>query len=485
MSTDVCVFDAPQYYVSGATKLNCGVISASTSGYSYVISAYTETIPFNFVFTANTNTFSATNASFTYNIYKYNDRSNSFNTIPVYTSETINYSTLSASTISGVSTTTQIIPTTGLTMDGDYIIKGFYQFPICTDYLSKLDRYVNTISYLGGTEYGIYDYKYDYYFVAVRQASIPTFSYDSSNNVPTNSLFQTVLPTQGVIEYGDLENLTQEELEALDVDEASTNFTIITIPTFYEGNFILTLNGLVLAADLDYTYSGTIATLNAPYNSEDVITAIYTTSSAIPMTTDVIDVNTNIVSGTTNNEGNNSVYYNTTTQKYEIYCSIKPIDDSSVLVMINGVTLANGLDYYQSTTNPKRMILEGDLLVDDVITIVYFPSTSVVNMIRTSNPTILWGVDILPDKVNGYFTLELASDNSFTSIVYTATTPYVVAQASYTLEIPLSGYSAGTNLYYRVKNNKNYETLCGGLVSSYTYSDTMPITIATNSINSY
>ena len=232
MSTDVCVFDAPQYYVSGATKLNCEAISASTSGYSYVISAYTETIPFNFVFTANTNTFSATNASFNYNIYKYNERSNSFNTIPVYTSETINYGTISASTISGISTTTQVIPTTGLTMDGDYIIKGFYQFPICTDYLSKLERYVNTISYLSGTEYGIYDNKYDYYFAAVRQASIPLFSYDSSNNVPTNALFQTVLPTEGVIEYGDLENLTQEELEALDVDEASTNFTIVTIPTF-------------------------------------------------------------------------------------------------------------------------------------------------------------------------------------------------------------------------------------------------------------
>jgi hypothetical protein len=37
--------------------------------------------------------------------------------------------------------------------------------------------------------------------------------------------------------------------------------------------------------------------------------------------------------------------------------------------MLNGVTLANGGDYYQSISNPKR-ILEGDLLIEDIITIL-------------------------------------------------------------------------------------------------------------------
>jgi hypothetical protein len=56
--------------------------------------------------------------------------------------------------------------------------------------------------------------------------------------------------------------------------------------------------------------------------------------------------------------------------------------------MLNGVTLANGGDYYQSISNPKRIILEGDLLIEDIITIVYYPTTTVIGLI-TSNPIVL------------------------------------------------------------------------------------------------
>jgi hypothetical protein len=57
--------------------------------------------------------------------------------------------------------------------------------------------------------------------------------------------------------------------------------------------------------------------------------------------------------------------------------------------MLNGVTLANG-DYYQSISNPKRIILEGDLLIEDIITIVYYPTTTVINGLITSNPIVSW-----------------------------------------------------------------------------------------------
>jgi hypothetical protein len=67
-------------------------------------------------------------------------------------------------------------------------------------------------------------------------------------------------------------------------------------------------------------------------------------------------------------------YYNTTTGKYEIYTDTTPLEGNSV--MLNGVTLANGGDYYQSISNPKRIILEGDLLIEDIITIVYYPTTT-------------------------------------------------------------------------------------------------------------
>jgi hypothetical protein len=44
------------------------------------------------------------------------------------------------------------------------------------------------------------------------------------------------------------------------------------------------------------------------------------------------------------NQGSNTSYYNTT-GKYEIYTDTTPLEGNSILVMLNGVTLANGGDY--------------------------------------------------------------------------------------------------------------------------------------------
>jgi hypothetical protein len=54
--------------------------------------------------------------------------------------------------------------------------------------------------------------------------------------------------------------------------------------------------------------------------------------------------------------------------------------------------LANGGDYYQSISNPKRIILKGDLLIEDIITIVYYPTTTVINGLITSNPIVSWQI---------------------------------------------------------------------------------------------
>jgi hypothetical protein len=152
--------------------------------------------------------------------------------------------------------------------------------------------------------------------------------------------------------------------------------------------------------------------------------------------------------------------------------------------MINGVSLANGIDFYQSTSNNKRIILVGDIVVGDIITMVYFPSAGVASNIYNANPVVGWSISDAPKLVNGYFTLELANDIGFNSIIYTGKTDYVVDTYFYGLPLSLSG-DVNTKYYYRVRNDKNYVTICGNEINSYVYSDTIPITIATNSINSY
>jgi hypothetical protein len=152
--------------------------------------------------------------------------------------------------------------------------------------------------------------------------------------------------------------------------------------------------------------------------------------------------------------------------------------------MINGVTLANGVDYYQSITNSKRIILTGTLLIGDIITIGYIPNIDYVDSINTPTPNINWTIANPPQLVNGEFILEFASDSLMTTQVSSAQTEYVIGQVTYNASGLISG-SVGTNLYYRVTNIKNYETLCGDILESIAYSDIIPITIATNSINSY
>lgn len=482
MSTDICVFNQPLYSISGATILDCDVLSATSfTAYSHIISAATQNIPLTFNFTANTNSFTANTAAFNYKFYKYVNKTNEFFSTPSLTSSDIVYSSLTSSA------TTQLIPSSGLTLDTEYIIKGFFKFSACTDYMNKLGKVINTGDFVGGTEYGIYNKNTDFYLALIQAAAIPEFNYNASNSIANSSLQQVYLPINYYTIYPDIDNfdvvLADEDVGYQRFGER--NNTMISIPISIDTPFILTLNGLVLSKDLDYTYSGgTVVYLNAPLVSEDIITLIYTSTSPNPIKTDIFEVISTIPSGTTNNQGNYSVYYNTTTSKYETFTSAKPIDFSKVLVMINGVTLANGIDFYQSTSNPNRIILNGDVISNDIITISYFPK-GVTGDIITQSPTASWSISPTPNKVNGYFTFQLATDIEFSNIVYSATTDYYIGSQYYSIDFPVSGYTYGDRFFYRVRNDKNYETICGDIINSFTYSDTIPITIATNTINSY
>jgi hypothetical protein len=420
----------------------------------YILDTTATTIPLTFNFTANTDTFTANSTTFKYEIYKYNPNAEFFVLPAKYKSEIKEYSSFS-----GTSAFTDSIPISALTLDGQYLVKGYYNFDVCTEFLNKLGKKIDTLSYITGNEYGLYDGNLDFFFTAIKKAEKPTFLANGSNVPPANQLHQQViLPNPG--EYN------------------------ITITNQYSGFFVLTLNGLVLANNYDYTYTGNVITLSSATVAGDIITIAYTTSGGNTLAGDNINISSPIVSGTTNNEGVNTSYYNTTTGKYEIYTSVDPVSGGSIIVMLNGATLANGIDYYQSITNPKRIILEGDLIVGDMITIVYFPAISVVNGIQISTPAVTWQIASAPQLVNGYFSLEVSTGTTFNTYYYSGYTPYVVNSFFYGDSFVASG-QVGTTLYYRVKNTKEFETICGRGISSTTYSDTVSIIIQTNSINSY
>jgi hypothetical protein len=465
MSSDICVFKAPLFNVIGATKIDC---TGTTSGATYIVNS-ASTIPLTFDFTGNTNSFSATNASFKYEIYKYSDVIGYFDNTPTYKSEIIQYSTFS-----GTNSTLENIPVSGLSLDGEYLIKGYYDFTICTDFLNRLGKNIDTLFYKNGNEYGLYDVNTDYYFIAIKQPDKPSFLLNSSNNITLNTLRQQTIVL----------NPPEPSLDDLGNYIPPSPFRTFAISE-YSGDFIITLNGLVLSNIEDYTYSGTLVTLNEDIINDDIITVIYTTNgNGNSLSVDNIFINTPTISGITTGEGSNTYYFNTDTNKFEIFASIETNDSDSIIVMINGATLANGIDFYQSSSNKKRIILEGDLVIGDIITIAYYPKASVINGIVNANPLVSFSINTPPQKTNGLFVLEISDSILFNTIVYTGSTSYALGVTEYGIPFSVSG-QVGTQLYYRLKNEKNYITFCGNSISAATYSDIIPITIQTNSINSY
>jgi len=428
----------------------------------------TASIPVTFNFTGNTSTFTANSASFKYKIYKYSTDSGLFVIPPVYESDLYSYSSLTDNKLS------LNIPLTNLSLDGDYLVKGYFDAPACTDFLSRLGKTIDTSDYIGGTSFQLYNSDLDYYFVAITKADTPQFSESQVSGTTQQSRYP----------------LNQEVIL---VDEGTANFvdngytrtgSTFTLSSTYVGDILVTLNGLSLAKNVDYTINETVLTFIGPIHIGDVITIVYTRNSTTTLISDFISVNTTIVSGVTNGEGTNTYYYNTDTEKYEIYTQRRPISGSNFIVILNGITLASNIDYYQSTSNPKRIILIGEIMIGDIITIVYTPQANVMNGITQPINTINWFIANQQNSSDGSFYLQYSNSEAFSSYVVSDTVAYQPYVTAYSGTLTLSG-TVGTKWYYRVKNVKNYKSICGDAIQSTAYSEVIPVVIQSNSINSY
>jgi hypothetical protein len=476
-SLDLCAVSAicTQIIYTGFTRCdytdNCDILCVElcdntydvlTTGDTgvYIVDTAT-TIDLGFQFTANTSEFVDKEAIFKYEIYKYNHSTGVFSSTAQYKSDEFDYSTFS-----GTSAFTESIPISGLSLDGDYLIKGYYVFDVCTDFLGRLGLEVDTSTNKSGDEYGIYKKAFDHYFVAFNKADSPTFSYNTGEDISVGTLV-------GFSVFPDF-----------------SGQTAFTITQSYQGSPIVALNGLTLVENIEYYFDTTASTLNISGGTvlDDVITVVFVSdgNNSPGLINDFIQITSPIISGTTGNEGSSDVYFNITEGKYEIYTTVTPNSVDDLIVTLNGLTLAPNIDYYQSTSNSKRIILQGQLLVGDVINIYYNGNAQYIGNVYSNTPTINWEIENAPGNNNGVFTVEVANsgDTGFTSLITTATTNYVTNQTAYSAQITLSG-DVGTNYIYRIKNEKRYTSLIGDVISSINYSETIPITIQSNAINSY
>lgn len=423
----------------------------------YIIEDETE-IDFTFNFTGNTSSINS-DTNFKYEVYKYDDLAQVFVSPAVYESGPIPYSEISGTTQDIL---VDSIPVNSLLLDGDYLIKGYFDYEACTEFASRLGIRLDTSETKTGEEYGLYTPSEDWYFVAMTAADEPIFNQTSTGGLALGNL-------QAYTIFPDFDGQTG-----------------YTIANNYAGDIMVNLNGLTLSPGNDYTLTGSTLDFAAPTVSGDVITIVQVVGEdSGSLFNDTYKVTSPIVSGATDGEGTETVYYNTDTGKYEVFTSVTPASPDIVLTL-NGATLANNIDYYQSTSNPKRIILEGDIVVGDVINLFYNPTTTFAGEIFTNENTVSFTIENAPQQANGFFVLEVAeeADTTFSALTYTATTEYVPGQATYTLPLVISG-DFGDKFRYRVKNQKEYVSLSGDKIIDIEYSEVIIVELVVNNLNAY
>jgi hypothetical protein len=253
---------------------------------------------------------------------------------------------------------------------------------------------------------------------------------------------------------------------------------------------IVSYNGSVLAKGIEYSANTTASTpyiqlLFTPLDRQILTYAYVDNGTSNNLYGDVYTITT-INSGATGTQtSSDRVFYNTTENKYEFYLISSPSSD--IVLSINGSILSKDIEYYQSTSNERRIILEENLNVGDIIEAFYVPNASISGLVPTNTPTISWSINSAPTMVNGKFIIEFTNptDINFQNILYSGVTDYIIGEKTYNSFVTLTNAVAGDKFIYRVKNEKFYTPIMGEVIYSFAYSDVSDLEIQYNSGNAY
>ena len=447
-SSDYCIFVHPTYSIDNTGLIMTGI--TINDSLVNIIEKNTVDINFNFYFDESLNE----STTFNYEVYKYNPILTSFNSNPLIINQNINESSLIGST--GYTINMKI---NKLQPDGEYLIKTKFNHLSCGYILSKLGVINTTSDYNSNLLYGNYNPDYDAYFILMTNPDKPILTINTSVQTESGALIteQTII-----------------------MDNQQT----VVIEGSYVGKPIVTLNGLTLSEIEDFTINNNVITFNGLLVNDDLINVIYSVSQiGNGINNETIDVGS-IISGVTNGEGLNKIYYNTDTNKFEGFINNTITNFNGVIITLNGATLMNGVDYYQSTSNPKKIIFNGLLVNNDFINIFYIGFSSFNGNIVNPNFSLYWELNNIINNENGEFIVYLSEDISFSTLINEIIVPYESYVSNFATTLLLPG-QFGDNYYIKVVNRKKYLTIANELLIIENESSILPITLTSNSNNSY
>jgi hypothetical protein len=396
--------------------------------------------------------------SYSGEIYRYNQNNGVFDESSLF-NFSLSYDNLTASTKNDI-----FLPLANIG-EGEFLVKSYWGYDVNTLLAKQQKVRKNSVdTYKRGNLYGLYYPETDWYFINMFATEKPAFN---NSTAPLPNGTNTLL--------------------------VSSQFTTSGVTDYYVNGLsepIVSYNGSILAKNIEYSAFTTgvtqfIRLLFTPLDKQVLTYAYIENGGTSDLIADLYTVGV-ITSGVTGTQlETDRVFFNTTTGKYEFYLVSVPASD--VLMSINGSTLVKDVEYYLSSSNNRRVILEETLVNGDIIEAFYQPKASNSGGITTNDLIVSWSIDTQPTTTNGKFTIEVTTplDVNFQNILYTEVIDYVIGQRSYSKDLILTNAVAGDKFIYRVKNEKFYTPIIGVTIYSVNYSDIVNIEILTNSGNSY
>lgn len=392
-------------------------------------------------------------------IYKYDKTLSGFSNNAL-TNFSLGYENLTANTSNNINIENIFIG------EGEFIVKSYWDYNINTLIAKQQSVRKSSINtYRRGTQYGLYNPETDWYFINLYEADKPLFN---NSKAPSTKGINSLIVSSFFTTYG----VTKYNISGL-------------------GDPIVSYNGSVLAKNIEYSAvtSGVTPYIElafTPLDGQILTYASVSDGTSDSLFADFYSVDTIINSGATGTQNlSDKVFFNTTKNKYEYYLVTTPSSD--VVITINGSLLTNNIEYYLSSSDNRRVILDVPISVGDTIEAFYQPSNAINGGISTNSPIISWSIINEPLDDNGKFIIEITdpSDITFSSLIYSEEINYIVSQKTYSKLITLTNAVAGDKFIYRVKNEKFYTPILGEIIYTYSYSDINKIEILTNAGNSY
>jgi len=459
-------FEGPTYNLSGATKPITGTTTpcSGTPTNCYAVYNLSEIDDFNltFNFTGSTD-YTGYTGNFCYKVYDrkdftLNQPNKDLNGVNPVTDKCIKFSAITSTTITESFVKGTTLPFTNT----DYMLRSYYKFVPKECGNQEIDTWQTSI------QTNNFNFDFDWYFITINNPPTPKIITDFTE------LIDRVVLKQETIPGGRFQN----------------NFTLSQQPI--DNKINLYVNGVRISEGLDYIVNTTqfpnrppvIQVISDNISDRDVISVVYLVGPQNFLTevgqsrNDLFEIDTFQVTGFTTDvtaSTVNIVNNNTTKGTQEVFLTENIDKKSAVVVVVNGKTLLQDVEYYVSTSSDNKIIFNPNFSTikeGDILSFWYFKTKLNVETdlgtLNSDQITIRWSVNSLPEQRynTGEFVLEVTeeSDTNWTSLFYTNTIEYVSGNNVY--DDLVKNLTVGKDFKFRIIFRKNYKNILNEDITS-------------------